>query len=321
MKFCNIISLSASLISVAAGAWVNGVDIPKEFVTEYERYFNCKDESKCIFNCHKAVRECWMSTNFSSNNCWNLAAACEAIESGNVPKARTGYVSSEGKFYFDLEDPKNPVGVKIPSNLLFYLTQPTDDGMSKMFTERACFNEYYTHTNKGCGDDDDESMKKDIDIEGYKLTKIEYCALFAEVCHNIKTYIVDNSEKPITTTTTTTSAVKTTTTTTTTSTPTQTEESKYKCMAELAGYPCCPKKYSNTVYETDAFGDWGYDYDKRIWCGISPYSEPKETDKCWSELFGYQCCKQCGPVYDEDKNGKWGYEDDAWCGIPHHCKV
>jgi len=313
MKFCNIISFSASLISVAAGAWFHGADVPKEFVTDYKRYFDCKDESQCKFTCYKAVRECWMSTNFSSVDCWNLAAACEAIESGDIPKSKTEFVT-DGHIKFSLEDPKTPVGVKIPSNLVFYLNQPADDGFAIMNAERACFNDYYSKGANGCGQDIDEVMKKTVDIEGYSLTKIEYCALFAEVCHNVKTYIVGEAEEPATTTV----VEEPATTTTTISTPTETEEPQYKCMAETAGYPCCPEKYS-TVYETDAFGDWGYDFDKKQWCGITPYGAPKIEDECWSEIFGYSCCKQCGTVFEEDKYGKWGYEDDEWCGIPQYC--
>ncbi|KAG4102212.1 hypothetical protein H8356DRAFT_984447 [Neocallimastix lanati (nom. inval.)] len=35
---------------------------------------------------------------------------------------------------------------------------------------------------------------------------------------------------------------------------------------------------------------------------------------CWSTVLGYDCCKGCH-VYEEDSNGKWGYENKTWCGI------
>jgi len=35
---------------------------------------------------------------------------------------------------------------------------------------------------------------------------------------------------------------------------------------------------------------------------------------CWSESQGYKCCSGCDVVY-EDESGKWGVENDDWCGI------
>jgi len=35
---------------------------------------------------------------------------------------------------------------------------------------------------------------------------------------------------------------------------------------------------------------------------------------CWSTVLGYDCCKGCH-VYEEDTDGKWGYENKKWCGI------
>jgi len=43
--------------------------------------------------------------------------------------------------------------------------------------------------------------------------------------------------------------------------------------------------------------------------------------KCWSTDLGYDCCKTtCYPEF-EDADGKWGYENDEWCGIvEENCK-
>ena len=57
---------------------------------------------------------------------------------------------------------------------------------------------------------------------------------------------------------------------------------KFKCLSELAGYPCCPEAIK-TVYETDAYGDWGYDFSKKEWCGLTPYEEHAHDENCWSE--------------------------------------
>jgi len=38
--------------------------------------------------------------------------------------------------------------------------------------------------------------------------------------------------------------------------------------------------------------------------------------KCWSEALGYPCCKSIISVVTEDEDGKWGVENDIWCGIP-----
>eukprot|EP00833_Pecoramyces_ruminatium_P009776 jgi/Orpsp1_1/1183808/evm.model.c7180000086782.1 len=35
---------------------------------------------------------------------------------------------------------------------------------------------------------------------------------------------------------------------------------------------------------------------------------------CWSSALGYSCCTGC-EVKSEDENGKWGIEEDGWCGI------
>ncbi|OUM63365.1 Non-catalytic module family DOC2 [Piromyces sp. E2] len=40
----------------------------------------------------------------------------------------------------------------------------------------------------------------------------------------------------------------------------------------------------------------------------------KSMADCWSTTFGYDCCKSCF-IITEDDNGKWGYEENQWCGI------
>jgi len=42
----------------------------------------------------------------------------------------------------------------------------------------------------------------------------------------------------------------------------------------------------------------------------------KTSAACWSESLGYPCCKANGPVYFTDSDGKWGIENNDWCGIP-----
>jgi len=88
-----------------------------------------------------------------------------------------------------------------------------------------------------------------------------------------------------------------------------------KCLAEVVGYPCCDEDIKH-VYAQDEHGDWGYDFVKEEWCGLTPLKI--EEGECWSEKYGYPCCETCY-VYDEDKNGKWGYEHHHWCGIQSYC--
>ncbi|ORX86784.1 hypothetical protein BCR32DRAFT_228678 [Anaeromyces robustus] len=124
---------------------------------------------------------------------------------------------------------------------------------------------------------------------------------------------------PSTTTTTTirritTSTTTTTTTTTTTSFITPTKiATTYNCLAELLGYSCCSPENTN-IYLQDENGDWGFDFEKNEWCGLTPYIET-----CWSEEIGYPCCKTCDVFYEEDYEGRWGIENDNWCGIPTSC--
>jgi len=92
-----------------------------------------------------------------------------------------------------------------------------------------------------------------------------------------------------------------------------------KCLAEIIGYPCCDKKIK-TVYDHDEYGDWGYDFKKKEWCGITPYSESVNEEECWSETLGYPCCRGCY-VFVSDEDGEWGFENNHWCGIQSFCKA
>ncbi|ORX85833.1 coth-domain-containing protein [Anaeromyces robustus] len=91
-----------------------------------------------------------------------------------------------------------------------------------------------------------------------------------------------------------------------------------KCWSELIGYPCCDSSVT-TVFVQDDYGDWGYDFNKNEWCGITSYEEKEEEEECWSEPLGYSCCKTC-VVYETDTDGSWGYENHQWCGIPSICQ-
>eukprot|EP00833_Pecoramyces_ruminatium_P012030 jgi/Orpsp1_1/1186062/evm.model.c7180000096705.1 len=35
--------------------------------------------------------------------------------------------------------------------------------------------------------------------------------------------------------------------------------------------------------------------------------------------FGYQCCSECIDIEYENEIGRWGFEDNRWCGIPYDC--
>ncbi|OUM57523.1 Non-catalytic module family DOC2, partial [Piromyces sp. E2] len=39
---------------------------------------------------------------------------------------------------------------------------------------------------------------------------------------------------------------------------------------------------------------------------------------CWSTALGYPCCNSCDAYY-QDNDGKWGVENNNWCGIPSNC--
>jgi len=105
---------------------------------------------------------------------------------------------------------------------------------------------------------------------------------------------------------------------TTVSEPTE-ETQSIQCLAELIDYPCCDKRITK-VLSHDEYGDWGYDFKKKEWCGLTAFVEQKNDEKCWSEQHGYPCCKSC-IVYEIDEDGQWGYENNHWCGIQSFCST
>jgi len=90
------------------------------------------------------------------------------------------------------------------------------------------------------------------------------------------------------------------------------------------GYSCCEKNNCN-IYFKDGDGDWGLTNNLK-WCGIR-YDCPNTTNKATSDstckkIFsqqGYKCCNGCNVVLT-DKTGKWGVENNQWCGIRNDCK-
>ncbi|KAG4094535.1 L domain-like protein [Neocallimastix lanati (nom. inval.)] len=100
------------------------------------------------------------------------------------------------------------------------------------------------------------------------------------------------------------------------------------CWVSVYGYPCCEGKIKEHVYATDNDGKWGYDFSKKIWCGISSYEEiankynsmKKSDGDCWSLEQGYNCCVGCTTFLTTDE-GNWGIENAEWCGIPSYCSA
>lgn len=123
------------------------------------------------------------------------------------------------------------------------------------------------------------------------------------------------SRKPVTRTTT----VTRINTKTNSSAPTSSSMANVKCWAQLVGYECCPQGVKD-VYFKDEFGDWGINFAKDTWCGLSSYYEPASDKACWSEKYGFPCCKAC-KVIEKDKDGSWGFELNHWCGIQSYCKT
>lgn len=39
------------------------------------------------------------------------------------------------------------------------------------------------------------------------------------------------------------------------------------------------------------------------------------------KILGYPCCKNTKEVITTDENGKWGFENNNWCGINSSEKV
>jgi len=82
------------------------------------------------------------------------------------------------------------------------------------------------------------------------------------------------------------------------------------------GYECC--KTCDVSY-TDDDGEWGIEDGQ--WCGIDTEKCNKSgddtpvTSECWSKELGFDCCKSTTEVVAADASGKWGVENDQWCGI------
>jgi len=104
-------------------------------------------------------------------------------------------------------------------------------------------------------------------------------------------------------------------TTTTTTTP---EPEPTVFWSEVLGYPRC--NHCDVVI-SDSDGEWGLK--NNVWCGIdskmchatttTTTPEPEPT-VFWSEVLGYPRCRFCNVVIS-DSDGKWGLENNVWCGI------
>ncbi|ORX81868.1 coth-domain-containing protein [Anaeromyces robustus] len=164
------------------------------------------------------------------------------------------------------------------------------------------------------------SINKNIEVnfviiyKGMDTTNINSNINMSNNNNNNNNNSLNNQSTTTTTTTTTTITTTTTTPYTSLSIPSQ-----YKCLSELIGYACCSLELTS-IY-TDEYGDWGYDYNKKEWCGLTPYDDKylKFLDNCWSKKLGYSCCEGC-KVIETDEDGSWGYEYDQWCGIPLNCQ-
>ncbi|OUM65417.1 Non-catalytic module family DOC2, partial [Piromyces sp. E2] len=91
------------------------------------------------------------------------------------------------------------------------------------------------------------------------------------------------------------------------------------CWSENLGYKCCDG--CDIIYE-DNDGKWGVENDN--WCGISNACKSLDVDvdvdnNCFSIILGYPCCNDCNSFYYEDNDGKWGVENNSWCGIKSTC--
>ncbi|ORX75060.1 cellulase Cel9A precursor [Anaeromyces robustus] len=93
-------------------------------------------------------------------------------------------------------------------------------------------------------------------------------------------------------------------------------------------YPCC--KNCEVIY-TDEDDGTQYGLDKIEWCIIDktvckskqdpqpePEPEPEPEVSCTGMNLGYPCCDDCNVVYT-DHDGKWGVQNDDWCGIKSTC--
>jgi hypothetical protein len=97
-------------------------------------------------------------------------------------------------------------------------------------------------------------------------------------------------------------------------------------------YNCCVFSTTENVQTTEE-GKWGVEFNK--WCLIdddfknsngSNTSNPSNDSKstCWSEAYGYHCCKNPDTVLIEPRSKSnpgrewYGVEDNKWCGIAEY---
>lgn len=83
-----------------------------------------------------------------------------------------------------------------------------------------------------------------------------------------------------------------------------------ECWAAALGYECCNEEESTHIYFTDADGKWGVN-SKNEWCGIINAPEAK----CFAENYGYKCCSSSEYYVLTDELGRWGIENNEWCGL------
>jgi len=53
---------------------------------------------------------------------------------------------------------------------------------------------------------------------------------------------------------------------------------------------------------------------------LSLFTAKVLAEECWAEKLGYECCKSTTVPVVEDSDGKWGVEDNVWCGIKEKTK-
>ncbi|ORX42524.1 alpha/beta-hydrolase [Piromyces finnis] len=98
-----------------------------------------------------------------------------------------------------------------------------------------------------------------------------------------------------------------------------TSSSNKLCWSEVYDYSCC-KKTTQVMY-IDSKGTWGIENGE--WCGLDPASLLATTTSassptsisCWSEVYGYSCCRETTTVITSDSKGNWGAENGEWCGL------
>jgi len=64
----------------------------------------------------------------------------------------------------------------------------------------------------------------------------------------------------------------------------------------------------------------GYKIDTSAGVTPQPTSKPNPqpstpSGQCWATSLGYPCCKSTTAVVETDANGRWGIENNQWCGL------